>query len=60
MNENYINKKACKSLIHVWNNWNDQTDVYLQVGVKSCHASLKCYVGTFIGPPSEIEINRSN
>ena len=30
---------------------------YLQVVVKSCQTSLKCYLGTFLGAPSEIEIN---
>ena len=33
-----------------WTNW------YLEVAVKSCQTSLKCYIGTFLGAPSEIEV----
>ena len=33
------------------------THIYLQVGIKSCPATLKCYVGTILGSPSETEIN---
>ena len=55
INKNYINKKACNSIL--CKAWNEQTDIYLQVAVKSCQASLKCYLGTFLGAPSEIEIN---
>ena len=55
INKNYINKKACNSIL--CKAWNEQTDIYLQVAVKSCQTSLKCYLGTFLGAPSEIEIN---
>ena len=55
INKNYINKKACNSIL--CKAWNEQTDIYLQVAVKSCQTSLKCYLGTFLGAPSEIQIN---
>ena len=55
INKNYINKKACNSIL--CKAWNEQTDIYLQVAVQSCQTSLKCYLGTFLGAPSEIEIN---
>ena len=55
INKDYINKKTCNSTL--CKAWNEQTDIYLQVAVKSCQTSLKCYLGTFLGAPSEIEIN---
>ena len=55
INKNYINKKACNSIL--CKAWNEQTDIYLQVAVKSCKTSLKCYLGAFLGAPSEMEIN---
>ena len=39
INKNYINKKACNSIL--CKAWNEQTDIYLQVAVKSCQTSLK-------------------
>ena len=53
--KNYLNKKACNSIL--CKAWNEQTDIYLQVAVKSCQTSLKYYIGTFLGAPSEIEIS---
>ena len=55
INENNMNKKACNLIL--CNTWYDKTDVFLQIGVNTCRKSLKCYVGTFSGPPNTIEIN---
>ena len=55
INKNYLNKKSCSSLF--CNAWCDQTDIFLQIATKSCHRSLKCSIGTFLGSPSGIEIN---
>jgi len=51
----FTTRRRCKNVM--CSVFQDQTDVYLNIGNKECSASLKLYLGTVLGPVTECKVN---